>query len=195
LKRLPDWHTISTMKPVHLLLPLTLLGTSAIAGDLYKWRDEAGRTRYTDRQPPPTAKNVQKLKAGSASLSTEKSATAAQPFESTQAASKYPVLLFSFAECGAACRNAEAFLDKRGIPYTLKNKDDDKTELKQLTGGLAVPVLLVGKEMSTGFDAEAWGRLLDAAGYAKSNPYAKSGKPKTTTETSPAPVAETPLGR
>jgi glutaredoxin len=178
------------MKRACLFFLAVLTPATALTADFYKWQDEVGRTRYTDQQPPPSAKNVQKIKAGSAGLSADKSGMAL-PFESRQAAEKYPVVLFSFEECGEPCKNAENLLDKRGIPYTLKNKDTDKTEMKQLTGGLTAPVLLVGKEIRKGFETEAWEKLLDAAGYAKQGSSAKPEKTKAKTDAPAAPASAT----
>lgn len=163
---------------INLAILLTLLAAPAWATDVYKWQDATGRTQYTDQAPPPSAKNVQKLKSSAASLTTDKVVT--QSYAAQQAASQYPVTLFSFAECGDPCKNAEALLKQRGISYTLKSKDEDKNELKTLTGELVAPTLIVGKQIRKGFEVENWNTLLDAAGYPKT-----SGAPRAEKKTEP----------
>jgi len=171
------------------------------AADLYRWQDATGQVRYSDQMPPPSAKNVTKYKVGKAGLINEKKAAAAQPPEVETPVTKDPVILFSFVECGDACKTAEDYLNQRGIPYTLKNQENDKTELKALTGELVVPVLLVGKEKFKGFETGGWDKLLTAAGYPPQNPSGKSAvpaapnTPSPPASQSPAPTTENPAGK
>ncbi|HEY3325742.1 MAG TPA: glutaredoxin family protein [Novimethylophilus sp.] len=152
-----------------------LAAVPAWAGDLYKWQDGNGITRYSDQMPPPGAKNLKKLKSTANTLAAEKTAVTL-PDESRTAAKKYPITLYSFGDCGEACKKAEAFLDKRGVPYALKGTDKDKIELQKLTGKLDVPALMFGNTAPIiGFEENRWNRELDLAGYAKSNPYLKPG--------------------
>ncbi|HEY3327204.1 MAG TPA: glutaredoxin family protein [Novimethylophilus sp.] len=152
-----------------------LAAVPAWAGDLYKWQAENGITRYSDQMPPPGAKNVQKLKSTVNALMAEKPA-AALPDESRTAAMKHPITLYSFDDCGDPCKQAEAFLDKRGVPYTVKSSNADKAEMKKLTGKLEAPVIVFGNTAPiAGFEEGRWNRELDLAGYAKSNPYLKPG--------------------
>jgi len=161
---------------------------SAWATDLYKWQDDDGIIRYSDQMPPPGAKNLQKLKSTANLLAVER--TASMPNESIEAAKKHPISLYAFDDCGEACKNAQAFLDKCGVPYALKSTNDDKVQLKQLTGKLEAPALILGNTAPLiGFSESRWTRELDLAGYAKSNPYLKPGtslavkpQPRTTAE-------------
>ncbi len=150
---------------------MLLMGVSQ-AADLYKWVDAEGRTHYTDQPPPPTAKSVERK---SASGNTIESDTV--PFQTQQAAKKYPVTLYSFQECGEVCASAEAYLTGRGVPFTLRNQEQDKLTVKKLTGADQVPVLVVGTQPPlTGFQEAQWGELLDLAGYPRSNPLANLKK-------------------
>lgn len=147
---------------------------SAWAADLYKWQDDDGITRYSDQMPPPGAKSVQKLKSTANLLAVERAAS--MPNESLEATKKHPISLYAFDDCGEGCKNAQAFLDKRGVPYALKTTNDDKIQLKQLTGKLEAPALVLGNTSPiVGFSENRWNRELDLAGYAKSNPYLKPG--------------------
>jgi hypothetical protein len=132
-------------------------------GTLYRYVDADGRVVYTDRQPPPSAKESQIKRAGGNFVETDKiSATTRQAME------RFPVTLYAFP-CGVLCEDAEASPQKRGIPYTFVNTQDDNglERLKKLTGGLQVPVLQVGTDVSKGFNETAWEQMLDRGGYAK----------------------------
>lgn len=87
-----------------------------------------------------------------------------------------PVTLYSFEECGAPCKNAVDLLDKRGVPYQLKNTNADKIALQKLTGKLTAPVMVIGSAAPiSGFEEERWNKELDLAGYARSNADAGPG--------------------
>lgn len=156
-------------------LLLAAIASTAWAGDIYRWVDEKGVIRYSDLVPPPEAKNVQKFKSSASSLTSEKP-PATLPPESQAAAEKLPVTLYSFEECGDICKKAEEFLNKRGVPYTLRNTNNDKFALQKLTGKLEVPVMVIGNTTPlSGFEEDLWNKELDLAGYAKNNPNVKPG--------------------
>lgn len=156
-------------------LLLAMLAGNAGAGDIYRWVDDRGVIRYSDLMPPPDVKDVRKIKSSVASPSAENSPIPLPP-ESRVAAEKFPVALYSFEECGDICKKAEELLNKRGVPYTLKNTNDDKIALQKLTGKLEVPVMVIGDTAPvSGFEEELWNKKLDSAGYAKSNPNVKPG--------------------
>jgi glutaredoxin len=154
------------MKFIAILI-MVLLATAASARDVYKWVDENGDIRYSDHDPSQNSKDVQKLKVrGQTPVADE---TSLSP-ETRAAAEKLPVTLYSFKEGGEACRQAEAFLDRRGIPYHLKSDNDAKIELKKLTGKLDVPAMLIGNTSPIiGFQEALWNQQLDLAGYARTN--------------------------
>lgn len=175
------------MKSSVILLLMLVAGT-AWAADVYKWDDENGIARYSDRMPPPGVKNVQKYRSTGAGLvlekpvaSTQETGEAAQkPKQETAQtpADKLPVVVYSFDECGDVCKQAEDLLNKRGVPYTRKGDDNAKIELQKLTGKLDVPVMVIGNTAPiSGFQAERWNKELDLAGYPKSNPGAKTATP------------------
>lgn len=175
-------------------LLLASIASTAWAGDIYRWVDEKGVIRYSDLMPPPEVKNVQKFKSSASSLTAEKAPVVLPP-ETQAAAEKLPVTLYSFEECGEICKKAEAFLDKRGVPYTLKNADNDKIALQKLTGKLQVPVMVIGNTPPlSGFEEDFWNKELDLAGYAKGNPNLKPGTSMavkaTPKEAAPPPAKE-----
>jgi len=144
-----------------------LLGFTAATAHaaLYRWVDPQGTVHYTDTPPPSAARDVQEKK-----LTPSVVESAKLPYATQVAARKYPVTLF-ITHCGDPCQQARELLAKRGIPYTAQNPTDPKIaeKLKQLTGGLEVPVLVVGNTAPLkGFLASRWNAILDAAGYPRS---------------------------
>jgi glutaredoxin len=149
---------------------------------VYKWTDAEGNVNYGD-VPPPQARNIEEKKASANVIETD-----GEPFETRLAAEKNPVTLYSFENCDS-CVTARMLLDKRGIPYTLKNTEQDKIELQSLTGDNIIPVIVVGKQTPRqGFEEVAWNSMLDQAGYPKNNPLAGLRKPANKT----APAANSP---
>jgi glutaredoxin len=66
------------------------------------------------------------------------------------------------------CQNAEALLNRRGVPFTTVNVEDVKgaEQLKKLTGEQQAPVLQLGdKLVAKGFNESRWQAMLDEAGY------------------------------
>jgi glutaredoxin len=170
-------------------LLITLGSMNCCMADVYKWND-AESVNYGDT-PPPKNRSVAKLKQTLNVVETDK-----EPYEIRVAVEKNPLTLYIFKECGGPCDQAKAFLDKRGAPYTLKSKDEDKLELQKLTGRLQVPFLMVGKSPQLGFEEATWNAALDQAGYPRSNPMADFKKPakaaKATADKPPATEAKSP---
>lgn len=160
------------MMQVRLLVALLLSSLQADAVELYKWKDAAGQIQYSDLAPPGDARSVERITPKNNVIESD-----LPPFETKVASQKYPVTIYSFKECGDPCAKAEAFLAKRGVPFTLKGKDEDKVALKKLTGDTVAPVLVVGPQApAVGFQEARWNELLDLAGYPPSNPLANIKK-------------------
>jgi glutaredoxin len=183
---------ISTLAAVAALA----LAAGAVAQEkqLYRYTDADGHVVYTDKQPPPTAKSVQPKKITANVIETNEVPIAAQ-----LASQKYPVTLYT-SDCGEICLNAEALLNRRGVPFTTINvaQPDGMAKLQALTGGNSVPVLQVGEKMvAKGLLETRWQSMLDEAGYPKTPPprrtHARANEPTARGETaapaSPAPAA------
>lgn len=133
--------------------------------NVYRWVDSDGKVHFTDAPPPPNAKDVSQKRLGGDAV-----AAPQMPYATQQAAKRHPVTLYASAKCGDPCEQGRALLAKRGIPYNERQADTnpaDGEKVKQLTGKLQVPVLLVGEKPLVGFADEPWQAALDAAGYAK----------------------------
>ncbi len=147
-----------------LMLCLIVAGSPALA-ETYKWI-ENGKTIISDTPPPGRAK---------AQVKTDEAGEPGDnlPFATKRAAEAFPVTLYTSADCVADCKQARELLNGRGVPFTEKmvQKQEDIDELKQLVGDAAVPTVKVGTQTVRGFDATAYGHLLDLAGYPKTAPY------------------------
>ena len=134
---------------------------------MYRYVDKDGKVVYSDRSPPADSKEVQAKR-----LSPNYIENNDVPLALTQATERFPVTLYTFA-CGAVCQNAEALLNRRGVPFTTVNVEDAKgaEQLQKLTGEQQAPVLQLGdKLIAKGFNEARWTTMLDEAGYPKTPP-------------------------
>lgn len=146
-----------------------LVAAMIVAGPLaqpavYRYVGPDGRTVYSDRPPPDTARNVETKRLGTNVIEID-----AVTLATRLASENFPVTLYTFA-CGEICQTAEATLKDRGVPFNVVNVEDPKgaERLKALTGEMTAPVLQVGdKLIAKGFNETRWQALLDEAGYPK----------------------------
>ena len=193
---------------MRILLAITLCAFTAGAGaQLYRWTDAQGRVNITDQPPPPSAKakDVKKLDAGIATSAPDTApSTAQEPFALQQAKAKFPVTLYTVANC-EGCNAARALLNARGVPFKENSLSDPAQieEFKQVVGGNTVPAMIVGTTVQKGFEESTYQKLLDAAGYPTTGvvPPRTQGEPTPTAaaralpEVKPvAPQPEQPSG-
>ncbi|MDE2210673.1 MAG: glutaredoxin family protein [Betaproteobacteria bacterium] len=161
------------------LLPLCValaFVLEAQAAPLYRYIDANGHVVYSDQPPPPGAKAVQAKQLQGNVIDTDTT-----PLATRQAMQVFPVTLYTF-DCGEVCREAQALLVKRGVPYTSIDvtTPEGGTRLKALTGGQSAPALQVGdKLLAVGFNESRWQALLDEAGYPKTAPPLRTGRGAT----------------
>jgi len=161
-------------------LALLLLGASALAfaqtQQVYRYVDKDGHVVYSDKPPPPDARDAQAKRIGRNTIE-----TSTLSYASVLAQERYPVTLYTFG-CGLVCDSAAALLNKRGIPHTVVDvgQNDGAEKLKRLTGGLDAPALQVGDQYTTGYNESRWQGMLTDAGYPQ------TPAPRT------APVARAP---
>lgn len=177
-----------------LLAALAALAVSPMVHAQYKVVEPDGRITYTDR-PPPTAK-AQPLK-----LTGNEGANPADalPFELRQPASRFPVMLYTAANC-SACDQARSYLRQRGIPYTEKtiSTPADTKAWEQLALGSEVPVLRIGQQIHRGFPQGAVASDLDLAGYPASSklpPTYRGWEPSSLAVAAPPPPPPPPPKR
>ena len=153
-----------------LLLALLLGVASGLAGaqvqQVYRYVDVDGKVVYSDKPPPPNAKDAQAKRVTGNSIE-----TSALSYATQQAQERYPVTLYSFA-CGVVCDTAQAMLNKRGVPHSVVDISvgDGADKLKKVSGGLDAPALQVGEQYSVGFNETKWQGMLTDAGYPKTPP-------------------------
>ena len=183
------------LSPKRILLVVgvaaTVIAPAASAQQqVYRYVDKDGKVVYSDRSPPTDSKDVQAKR-----LSANFIESNTVPMATTQAAERFPATLYTFA-CGTVCQNAEALLNRRGVPYTTVNVEDVKgaEQLKKLTGEQQAPVLQLGdKLVAKGFNESRWQAMLDEAGYPKSAPRRVATKGAPPPDLAPAqPAAAAP---
>lgn len=161
-----------------LLFIALLAGLSAPAqAELYRWVDEQGVVTYKDTPPPARVKKGSvRVYQGQdfapappvAAPAADRPATAREttdsprPPKSARAAqSAAQVELYKTVWCGY-CRQAESYLQRRGIAYTSYDIEQDpaaKRRYKEL-GGRGVPFIVVGSQTLAGFSPQALDQLL-----------------------------------
>ncbi len=146
-----------------LLVACAVVSSAAFAQ--YKYVGPDGRVTYSDQPPPRDARVVEEKKLGAAA-----SSSATLPFGVQQAASKYPVTIYTGDKC-APCDEARTYLRNRGVPFAEKtvSSSDDIALFKQQSPDGTAPVLVVGTRKAVGFAQIAWSGLLDSAGYPQTS--------------------------
>jgi glutaredoxin len=148
------------------LLGLVLLVVAgAGAAQVYKWTDAQGTVHYGDTPPPQQRTRQLKPTAPGGPAR-----GAALPYELARAVKAHPVTLYTTTRsaCGG-CDQGRALLRARGIPYVERtvDSDADKEQLRQLTGKLELPLLVVGSRKVAGFQDAAWQEALTSAAYPR----------------------------
>lgn len=143
----------------------------AAYAQMYRWVDKDGKTHYTQEPPPPDAKSVEKKPLGGGSGNAATIPYGALPYASQTAARNYPVTLYTTPDCGAPCDQARAVLVRRVVPFKeISVQHQQDVESFKAAGGTQVPYLIVGSQKQTGFLDDAYGAILDTAGYPTSGP-------------------------
>ena len=159
-----------------ILVALGALMAPAVAQ--YKWRSADGITVYSDVPPPGGARQMNErtsdepLLSASASDATTQSTPAVElPYELKTASGKHPVILYTAPEC-APCALARQHLGARGVPFSEKSISTSSDFEAFKTRGFSensFPAMTVGREKTVGFEAGAYDRLLNAAGYPRNS--------------------------
>jgi hypothetical protein len=171
-----------------LLLLISGLAAAQVQ-QVYRYIDLDGRVVYSDKPPPPTAKDPQAKRIGANSIETSDLS-----YATAQAQERYPVTLYSFS-CGVVCDTAQGVLNKRGVPHTVIDVSvgDGAERLKRLSGGLDAPTIQVGDQYATGFNEGKWQAMLNDAGYPKTPPPRTTpvGRPPLPIVTAPSTTSQT----
>ena len=115
--------------------------------------------RFFSERCPPGSKSVgeKKIRTGGGDT-----------FDLNRLKEQHPVVMYLVDACDA-CDLVRNYLDKRGVPHTKKDVGADnpkhQEELKERSGRLTVPVVIVGETVVNGYNRAALSSALDAAGY------------------------------
>jgi glutaredoxin len=171
--------TLMNTRQLHLLshLPLLtkVLGSTALllacaatpAQTVYRIVGADGRVTFSDK-PPATADQGKLVGTGVGARG--ESTGSGLPFELRQVTGKYPVTLYTTANCGP-CDSGRTLLTQRGIPFNERTvtSAEDSEALKRLAGESSLPVLTIGGQKIKGLSDVEWNQYLDAAGYPKTS--------------------------
>jgi len=184
-----------------LLIVLAGIGLAASASAQYKVVGPDGRVTYTDRPPVAEPGKVTSLGRGGAAASAPAAAAggdASLPFALRQVAARYPVTLYTGANC-LPCDSARQMLQQRGVPYSERRvaSEEDGAAFERLSGGRTIPALTVGSQALRGYNAADWTSTLDAAGYPRDSRLPRGWQPppatplvaRETAAPAPAPAA------
>jgi glutaredoxin len=170
---------------VKSLAPNGLLALTLIAGSLFSPLSQAqqvyriigadGKVTFSDQPPPQTTPGrVSTANTGSGGAP----ASTGLPFELRQVATKFPVTLYTGANCGP-CGAARAMLINRGIPFSERTvtTNDDIRALQRLSGDATLPFATIGGQQLKGFSDMEWTQFLNAAGYPATSVLPSSYRP------------------
>lgn len=155
--------SLASMKPLAAAALLVLVAGTAHAQNVYRIVGPDGKVTFSDR-PPPDA-NAQPARTPSTGPAQP---NAQLPLELRQAANRFPVTLYTGADC-APCTSARNLLVSRGVPFTERtvSTNEDITALQRLSGNASLPFGTIGGQQLAGFSETEWTQYLDAAGYPK----------------------------
>ncbi|MFP5484216.1 MAG: glutaredoxin family protein [Gammaproteobacteria bacterium] len=175
--------------PSHALL--ALLCTLAVNGlaqaqQVHRIVGPDGKVTFSDRAPS-LDKAAQAPSGGAAAGS---SVNDTLPYELRQIASRFPVTLYTGADC-APCVSARNLLVNRGVPFTERTigSNEDIDALQRLSGNTGLPFGTIGRQQLHGYSDTEWTQYLDAAGYPKQSKLpANYRRPAATPLTAAKPV-------
>lgn len=150
-----------SIKLIATLAIITLASGHLYAQQVYKSIDKNGRVTYSEVPPLPGSGDK---------LTGESASNAALPYSLQQVVSRYPVTLYTTADC-APCISARLMLTQRGVPFTERtvSTNEDMDAYKKLNGDTSMPLATIASQQLKGYEETEWTKYLDAAGYPKSS--------------------------
>lgn len=153
------------MNRAWVMILLLVAGAAFAQSKTWRWQTEAGIVHYSDKPPPPGARNVQEFTASGNVIENDPLSYAVR-----KAVADHPVTLFTAPNCAEDCKVAREYLSSRSVPFSelLMNKEDDLAGYRKIFGpeDAMVPSITVGNtQKSRGFEKGQWKKMLDLAGY------------------------------
>ena len=135
-----------------------LIAANAAAVTVVECVDAEGNSSFRSQCPPGSKQKSEKKISGLGGLDE-------QSIEAIAAAN--PITLYTVPDCDA-CDLSRNALSGRDIPFTEKIIQDNaelQEELKNRSGGLTVPAIIIGEKVLTGYSRDAIDGALGNAGY------------------------------
>ncbi|MES2951631.1 MAG: glutaredoxin family protein [Pseudomonadota bacterium] len=157
-------HTIAFLLGSAALL---CLASGVQAQTVYRIVGADGKVTFSDK-PPVNAEQGKVATTGTGAAAA--SANTNLPFELRAVVAKYPVVLYTSAQC-APCDAGRSLLTGRGVPFTERtiSTAEDRASMQRLAGDNSLPYLTIGSQRIRGFSDSEWTQYLDAAGYPKTS--------------------------
>lgn len=161
---------------------LALVACAAVdasAQQIYRIVGPDGKVTFSDKPPAETGARATTASVGSSGGNGVN--VTGLPFELRQAASRYPVTLYTSPGC-QTCAAGRSMLMARGIPFAEKTvaTNEDIEAFKRM-GASNVPMLTIGSQQIKGFSDSEWSQFLDAAGYPTTSQLPPSYVPSPAT--------------
>jgi len=156
-------------KTFFFLLAIIVFPLNAQAAELYRWVDADGKVHYTDTRPPSDARDARVTRVPQQAVAPEETqASATTSYATQQAATNFPVTLYTSPSCADYCENARKLLNQRGIPFTekqLQTEEERSAFLQLFNDQDMLPSATVGSRQLSGYEVNMWNALLDKVGY------------------------------
>ena len=154
-----------------LLTTLSKRSAAPVKSVLYQWVDERGLVNFAaslDEVPEAWRQRAGQVELDAGSFAkTRASSLSASPSRRQESvpdsARDHEVTVYTVPWCGW-CRKTLAFLDERGVDYVDKDIEADEqyaAELRDKTGGSAIPFVEIDGSQIHGFDPGKMAALLD----------------------------------
>ncbi|WP_162058045.1 glutaredoxin family protein [Undibacterium sp. KW1] len=167
------------------MLSSIFMATAAQA-QLYKSVGPDGKVTYSD-QPPPANQKVEKKKLPDTLEGGN------LPPELAIVVAKNPVTLYSANGC-SPCNDGRNLLKSQGIPFNEKtvNTAADQEKMKQVSGDLQMPLLVISNVKFRGYSMDEWKDALSKAGYPATSKLPKDYRYAAAEPAAPPPPPAAP---
>lgn len=168
-------HVRLRFTPAFAVLMCALLVSGPLLAEIYKWVDDQGRTRYSDKAPPQTAARtrVETIDTGGPvntvegqDVSVAEFLSKAEAAEKKRAAARTKrVVMYSTVWCGV-CKKARRYFRANDIPFKefdVETSERGRKDYARLNGR-GVPIVLVGKYRMDGFNPGRFQQVYRQAG-------------------------------
>ena len=181
----PRSHHSFVLKAINLVAVYAVFMLAAghlYAQQVYKSVDKNGRVTYSETPPLPGSGDK---------LTGDSAPTASLPYSLQQVASRYPVTLYTTADCGP-CINARLMLTQRGVPFKelTVGSNEDIAAYKKLNSDNNFPLVTIAAQQLKGYEETEWTKYLDAAGYPKTSTLPRNFKNAEATSLTPKKAVE-----